>query len=640
VVNEVIAEAYLALEAYAHALFSKSISIASEDENHEDHEYVTKELDDARKSRLAMIQFAKEQLRVLVPAALDAATLFAGVIDSAISRLETHLEKSAACARAAAGHFVATVLAMTSGAQVFIAAEVINRISSCAQLAANDAVRYSSEYNASLGLFLDDKEAEEAMATPAAECAMLTCSVVHAAARILPRADSAHDILCPVMQNLISVVDAVSSVDDANPSRLSNTVKAVAVNAATEWLGLSSKYHASAETVKHALILLTQSSDAQVSADLIVRCMLNVRVLRALEPALSEQLATRLVSDLLPRTVTALLASTFDGRYSREDSAKTEITTVPPKRSQNDNGGSEIEAGCYSTLGAPLLSAKQLFSFWIHDELSGDEVATETGSSLVSRDDLDAGACVLDIFRKCGAVSGCDVYAAIIMGASGESLLSESRPTLQRVLLCAGMSVTHSTSLLPGGPETAMVSVSTEKVFPFVDRLLFLCDALVAHGPGGNETRALASIIASTIFRTDADVSLRQALWDRAAVDCGGLALFAHADTLGGRAGYAGPGDDCDSGGGAADMVRLFADALARPSFTRAASAPVLKALWGSVAGRLVQSAANPALASTIGGLAQTESGRALVNEMLITGAAGFALEASQRRAIASVCEF
>lgn len=490
-------EAYLALESYAHALFADVVKV--EDRKHKSCHNGGENSEDAELSSgelCSRVDFAKAQLKALVPVALEAATRFAGVVDD--PHISLHGERCVLdiCARAAGGHFVATVLAMTAASQVLLSGQVVDRVYKVARK--------------SLSAVTDAVSASLASGCVDAGAVSVGCSVAHAAARLLPHAGSG----LPVVSEIVDVLSRISSnvhspaASDAKDVPFSESCRNVVRNAYAEWLGLLSRQSPTPQSVQSALNLLTLCSDRQVASDLVSRCVLSVRVVQVLSPDLSVGVATEIVARLLPQTVSSLL----------------NVHAEPVAGAVSDEQGQAIDE--QGPIDLPLSEMQELPLFWM---------SSSCGAPL-------QGSIFLRALRRTGVVSPQVSLRAILLGVPSDVLVSSADSTRALALSVSEElmeAATHAgREILPGGLDNAMPSVSSTPIPALTAKLLDLGEHLVDCGPSGEDAsvslKAVSSILLTAMLRSgEAHTSLRQELWTSTVLDCGGMALYNAARVLG-----------------------------------------------------------------------------------------------------------
>lgn len=570
--RKAVAEAYLALETYAHGLFSGMVAAeerVSEAEKSEGKGQDVVGLSEQQAQLRAQIESSKSRLLMLLPVAVEAATLFVGSEGESFVVPCSKTHQMNLCARAAAGHFVATVLAMTSGAHVFLSHAVISRVTSLGERTTStsaDALRGSTPKDATTFLSL-----------------ALLCSMSHAAARIVSSAVVVGAVRLPssAHTHISSVVDALHRTSGVQHTR--EICYFVACNTYAEWLGLVSTHHPSVETARSALRLLTKLTDCQVGADLIRRCILNERVLRTLRRNFPEYGIASLVEATLTRVLSELLS----------------LTTVSKAKASKESSVSSQEF----SMRLPLSSPRDFYAFLVGQPPGEIE--------------RYAGVSVVRVLRDAGVADPVDVYQALLLGVPPAEWFNSHCVSLRpgwvsfaSELIVSGDAISQSEHLLPSGLESAVSGISTSASSVIAIRLLALAELLVDHGPpvdaDGGPAAIACAILSAMLRPSDADESLRRALWTRVVSDCAGVGLFEHAHVLG-------------------KPRALATDALAGEYFhllSRGRVGTMVQCVW---------SAAKPALLGggyVTRGLLGSVNGRSIVRSWVSSGGAG---EDSQR---------
>jgi RPAP1-like, C-terminal/RPAP1-like, N-terminal len=540
VLNSTCVDAYLALEGYAHALFADVVAVESaNDKVGMNTSSSDSDTTDAQSEPSARIQFAREELQALIPVALEAATRFAGVTDIVDMRLNTADCLMDTCVRAAAGHFVATVLAMTASSQVFLSDKVVGRVFNVAHKALCSAVAATSQISSGV----------------ACEFAAVAvgCSFAHAGARLLPHADST----LPTVAKCVELLSEIKSwaLDPRwtgqKGSCFVETSKIVVINSYAEWLGLQSRHAPTPQSARSAMSLLPSCADAQVAADMIARCILSQNVVLVLAPDLSESKAAEIVAGLLPRTLMHFLGGgRTPGAIAR---------TIP------------IDDDEQNVLASTLRNVQELLSFWVSPACEA----------------LVLGCSFLRILRSGEVISPREVLNAILLGVPTGQFFSTSTQGSINPSDVLGKELMESAEgagadIFPGGSKTALPSTSTIPPPALASKMLALAESLVEHGPCTQEAslgvQAVSSLLLTAMLRPgEADTTLRRELWRHTVLDCGGLALYGAATVLG--------------SGGCASKEDALAD-----EYIRLLSRGRTETLSG--AGRELWLAAAPALAS------------------------------------------
>lgn len=481
-VESCAAEAYLTLEAYCHALYTHCLiddrgDLKSEREPGTSDASSDVEIPQEQtegKMYGPNVQLMKDKLRQMVPAALDAASVFAAYMNGSESEHGTRENRLSRLISAAAGHFTATVLAMTSGAQVFLSPQVVARV-------------------CEIGLS-SSQEARNVMVSRLSgnvEDPMIASSVAHAAARILPRAACPPDILHLSLERIIEAVHKSAVIFSASTRLAFSPFQRVIVSSAAEWLGSVSRRHPSTANVHLTLSLLPQCVDAQVVADVIARNILSPRAICAMDSRINMDFACEMCGELLPYTLSCVLSA---------DSA-------------SEHRG---------VRNLPLTSLVPLYTCWLACEKEQDFARA------------NAAARLLDAMRQCGSVSSSDIYEAVVLGVCGAFLLAKPDANWTGAVMDAGRALRREnlfcTRMDDKGSDIPHV---LRKESAIVDKLMQYSECLVAHGPGGSETAVIASIVCTAMLRKDIELSICRRLWQRTVVECGGATLFQHAELHG-----------------------------------------------------------------------------------------------------------
>lgn len=460
---ELSAEAYLALEAYTHCLYTT----VSAEGNGKDDQGVEKGRPAPSPEAVSkpppneQLQFAKDQLSGLVPIALEASRVF---VSSAPS--ESPLRK------AAAGHFVATLLAI---AAIPLDPTVLRKILSQCSVA--------SETVASLS---------ESVTTEGLDALQAQASLSHAGARTLARVQVDQEYVQREVKRLMIGVKLEFRCLDGNREGLKFPWRP-ASNACAEWIGLFAKVSSGVNAVKMAMDLIPWISDPQVIIDILARCVLRATCLTDINPSLTVEQARKCPEDLLPLAQTDLW----------ELSSRTDPPSGLPSVSSEDRTEHKI-----------LVDAEDIGSMWVKHEGAIDSfffVATGWFEKEILAPDV--------LFRTLlKSPSACyDISPKLF-------------PLLQRT---ASEAIRRGTPLFQSKDDTTVSTLSTSPDSDLTTCLLEMADYLVTRGPvsteGHSQADPLATVILTIMCAPEADDSLRGALWKKTVEECGGAILFERA---------------------------------------------------------------------------------------------------------------
>lgn len=514
------AEAYLALEAYAHSLYAKTCT--SRATEYKEGEGTANRPVDQRFGDSDAIKFVKDQLTELVPVALEASRIFVSA-----SGTEPAIQK------AAAGHFAATLLAISG---IPIDQTVLRKLLiECS--AASSKIQSRSSENKNQDLF---------------EIQALA-SVSHAGARVLSRVNlDPHYVLREVQR----VMDGVrfESRYLVESGRESICPWRPTANACAEWIGAFSKASCTIETIQTGVDLIPWISDPQVILDVLSRCVLRVTAIVTMNPVVTIERARRCAEDLLPLTFTNLC----------QMSGKS-ISSLANK----DKGGEP------ATEDEFMVTMQHIMSLWIkHVEISDSFFCV--ASALFQNHIIQPG----DLFR-------------VLLNAPAE--LYTTSPELFDLLLAAGREAIHmGQPVLPAKEETIVSAISTAPNSELTVSVLSMTDFLVTRGPlccGSDDKKdPLASVILSVMCGPEADASLREALWKRTVDECGGATLYGNAAFIFDENAehYSTQFNEEDS------MLAEYCAALVRGLLTGQRCPPVLGAIIVSTLGRRLQKCSDP----------------------------------------------
>lgn len=279
-------EAFLALEAYVHALHD-SIAIREQASTSDGGNSARSEL---KGTGDVNDPFVLDQVSALVPVAL-----------AAVNRLVGNSLEDTDSVKAAGGHFAATLF-------------LLYRIPFEASLLALIFTMCSNTSRAIVDVVVDNEADLSFVQNMASMC--------HSGARLLTRVkmDAAYvqrelDILLKVALNERVYANRFEGVPPWRP----------VANACTEWLGLLGSANCNSACVEQALVLLPLLSDVPVVLDLLSRCVVRVEALQAMDDSISVEMAQKCASELLP--------AAYDGLNS---SPKAELWTLSKDVDESD----------------------------------------------------------------------------------------------------------------------------------------------------------------------------------------------------------------------------------------------------------------------------------------------------------------
>lgn len=452
--ESIATEAYLALEAYAHALYLQANK--SSEVNNED--------------------FVKDRLNELIPVALTGSTVFASGSRVASPTL-----------RASAGHFAATILALsTIPLDQSVLVMLFNECSTASKAA--------SERRIANTLALEDVQAY--------------ASLSHAGARLLSRA--AMDPLYAKRE-----VKCLLGVAQSESQFLTEQCKGELVpwrpvaNACAEWIGAVARVDGDGETIELGLCLLPLLQEPQVILDVLSRCLLRVDLLRAMDPTLSIEDAKKCAEELLPVTLVELT------RLSNLPAVETpETNTTTRSGDDAHSSSSAVPRGWI-----PSLSIVTLIGVWLRH-----------------RDTADSAVNVSIAFYEGKMIPPVELFR-VLLEAPAEVMSSSTR-IFDAMFTFAQESRRMGCSLIADGQDTSLSAVSTTLSSKTSDSVIAMADALVARGPyvgerGVDRSDALASIVFTLMWASEVHITLRVALWQKTVEECGGAGLFLNAFNFG-----------------------------------------------------------------------------------------------------------
>eukprot|EP00177_Eucheuma_denticulatum_P003402 GFKZ01006146.1.p1 GENE.GFKZ01006146.1~~GFKZ01006146.1.p1 ORF type:complete len:1132 (-),score=157.90 GFKZ01006146.1:2681-6076(-) len=307
---ETSAESYLALEAYAHTLYTLA-STTSDSESAKT---------ESRRTKLEH-GFAADQLVGLIPIAISSARLF--------TSLRSPGDVISISRKAAAGHFTATVLGTTT---IPVNRNIVAQLLSDCSATALKMVSHVEEARA---VNQQQKCHETLMHVQG------LASVSHAGVRMLSKVS-----LDPLYakRELLSLVDCakfeglvLGGASSLNPWR-------PIANVCVEWVASLAKVNGTRETVAYGIELLPMLFDPQVVLDLLSRCILMAKALSEVSNRISLEIARKCAEDLLPIVLSELKPT------SSEEKQKFQYTKSD-KETQLDEPG--------------LISLRGLLELWI-----------------------------------------------------------------------------------------------------------------------------------------------------------------------------------------------------------------------------------------------------------------------------------
>lgn len=485
-------EAFLALESYVHSLFADIVAVEKERKAGAGGDHYADNAIESISSSQARVVFAQGELQYLMSTAIEAALHFTG---NGPWSANDSCGLTATCSRAAAGHFMATMMAMTSVSKHLFNPEFVGHVYSvaCETAESLDALAIAIRTECSIDTIFSMEQSL---------CAGL--SVVHAAGRLIPHSKSL------LISNITSVVEHLSNVFGAlsvtgSSSLLREITCSTSLNAFAEWLGLQAQISPSRATALRGLDLLGHCREAQVCADIVTRCVLSRDLILSLDPKMTGSEAAGAIAVLLPATLVELFRSRkVQGSVDGEDGS-------PDDR-----------------LELPLLSSRHLLVFW----LAGD---AEIRSSAFS---------ILRALRLGLVISPNVAFQALVLGIPSNAwfdVSSETAKDFGSALSCEVIAAGESASvnLFSEFDDTRMPSFSTLSAPSMATSLISISECLLEHGPLSRDSpsgiRGIANVLLSAMLRSrEVDSSLRRILWRMTVSDCGGMALFNGARVLGG----------------------------------------------------------------------------------------------------------
>lgn len=453
--GETSTEAYFALEAYAHVLYTKLSKGSGGGDD----------------------LFVKDQLAELIPAALSGSTLFTSKSGNV-----------SPSRKAAAGHFAATILAMST---IPLDESVIAKIfCECAILSKA----------------LQEQRVKDV--TTLKEVQALA-SASHAGARILSRIR-----LDPLFANREVQRIFTSARSEAQFLTLPNDIGHLVpwrpvANTCSEWVGALAKVDCGMRTLEKALRLLPFLYDPQVVVDLLSRCLLRVHALVLLNPALSKEEAGRCSQDLLPVTLEDVSNLQC---YDLEKYADT--------RAEEENGKSDVSVTMTTNSDLSMIC---LMRMWL--------ARAEVSSS---------GLKVAMAFFKGDLIDPLELLW-VLMNVPIDIISILTTELFGAICTLANATAQKGTSLVLKPGDSVLTSVSTTPYSKFTTFMTAVTDFLVARGPTCIESVAeahenchdpLASLVFTMMLCKDVHVSLREVLWQKSIEECGGGSLFSNACDL------------------------------------------------------------------------------------------------------------
>ncbi|KAI0556816.1 RNA polymerase II-associated protein [Gracilaria domingensis] len=443
-------EAYLLLEAYIHCLGTKMMQAP---DMQSDAAAPEKRLRSAQRGKEpSMAQFAKDQLLGLAPQVVAAAKI---VVASG--------NRHSTSRRAAAGHFVATALAVMS-------------------------VPFDETYYTQLKCVASDVNfgiAKSCLDTPRElrESQMLA-SLSHATARILNG---------KLLEKGFALREVDELVHAAKRERKAMSNKydrqggwRLIANACAEWVGLLSRLECSVSIAQTASALLSCLSDVQVILDLTSRCILRKDILLVLAHNMETSEAEEIARKFVPLTWRLL----------------------------NDDG--ELRSEMLQSPGDPmnesvLVSLDSLVRSWLkHDGLTSEGLKL---CRLLFMSDLLNNRLLFENLVEVPPSRCRDPHALFDFALEVGKICVETEGRLIRA----------ETNTRRSSLSTSTDSQFFNSVVALSDHLVARGPTPLTSA---KTVDSLGSIILSIMCSLEADSSLRQNMWSRCVDECGGAALF------------------------------------------------------------------------------------------------------------------
>lgn len=460
--EETSAESYLALEAYAHGLYTSVCTEGSRDGKLQADASASRAPDLApdKADDSDQLKFIKDQLSELIPVAFEASRVFV-----------SHSEAEQPIRKAAAGHFAATLLAISA---IPLDQTVLQKLlSECSAASRKIKTSFASAKPENLG-------ALQALA-----------SVSHAGARTLARVQLDSDY---VRREVECLMDGVRCEYRclSEDSRGHICLWRPTSNACAEWIGLFAKVSPGVEAVKKGVDIICWISDPQVILDILARCVLRAGIVVLMNPALTIENAQKCAEDLLPLTLAELCQM-------------SNSLSLAGKLEGSGGHAPGIEV---------LVTIEGVLNLWVKHE--------EVWPSFF---------CIADALFENDALEPNALFRVLLKAPTA---LYTSSPELFRLLLAAGRgALRREQPLFQSKRDTVVSTVSTSPNSELTTSLLSMSDFLVTRGPTPNVPQSikdpLASVMLSVMCGPEADDSLRTALWKKTVEECGGAILYASA---------------------------------------------------------------------------------------------------------------
>lgn len=281
-------EAFLALEALVHALYSTANRLQGEKDkafhavlqsNASGSESAKEEATKAADAVQEKIQSIQAQIVSLLPLAHNTVRLF--------------LQGNFTSHRAAAGHFAGSVVSLL---QEPLPAELAPQVLQVAKLAS-------------------EALANQSTGTQSTESRWIASSV-HAAGRILSKSVLPEAVVGQICRGLIAGAEIEASVLEGGSCRFIRPT----ANACAEWLVKFAKLRPNKETVLRGIQLLPYMAEPQAIIELLFKCIVYPPLLEVLNPKLTKAMGEHIVGELSSPTLTKLLRE--QGAHAEEKHEK------------------------------------------------------------------------------------------------------------------------------------------------------------------------------------------------------------------------------------------------------------------------------------------------------------------------------
>eukprot|EP00178_Gracilaria_changii_P020756 TRINITY_DN606_c0_g1_i1.p1 TRINITY_DN606_c0_g1~~TRINITY_DN606_c0_g1_i1.p1 ORF type:complete len:1167 (-),score=154.21 TRINITY_DN606_c0_g1_i1:19546-23046(-) len=448
-------EAYLLLEAFVHCLATKIMRASSKELTTGEHESDRHSSATVHTEETSLTQFAMDQLSGLIPQVVAAAKI-----------VVTPGNRHSTPRRAAAGHFVATVLTVMP---IPFDETYYNRVKCTASEADFKIVK------SGLDTERDLKESQT------------FASLSHATARILNGKPIDKGFVRREVDRLANAAEREKKLLSKTPGH--KTRWRLIANACAEWIGLQSRSECMLDIVRTASVLLTCLNDVQVILDLTSRCILRKEILLTLRRETEASEAHQIARKFVPLTWKLI-----------NDSGKLCSTRL---QELGDQENSPV-----------MISLDSLVDLWLkHDGLNPEGLIL--CRSLFQSDLLD-NSLFFETLIEVSSSQRCTPHALF------DLLLEVGISCFEREgHLIRSASNTRGSSL-----STSMDSQFFTSVVSLADQLVARGPVPMSPSKGLD---SLGSIILSIMCGLEADSTLRQNLWNRCVQECGGAALFEKA---------------------------------------------------------------------------------------------------------------